>query len=142
MTFLGLVIGSDQRDWASRDYTFKIWDKYGGQELWSETRSYTNVGLTYPKWVEHKVPDVKVNSDFTIEFISNTEVETVGYGPQAKIVWKCGLAIGADYSGQGADSTMVSKGVALPWLETWFDKVPKERVGWMIKVEGQGAPQK
>ncbi len=142
MSFLGLILGNDIRNWESGKFTLKIWEKYGDKELWSKIYPYTDFSPTASKWGEYQVPNIKVGEAFSVEFSPDAEFTTVGYGMEERRVFKCGLCMGVDINVEGASSDRTYRGVILPWESSWLNRVPRERNGWMIKIEGEGATPK
>ena len=110
----GWIIGNDKRNWQSREFKLGIWDTFGDNILWTETYPYSDFDPNTPKWVEYQVPNIQVGDTFTIEFTSNSELSTVGFGTAEKLRFKCGMALGVDYSGQYANSDVQMKGTTMP----------------------------
>jgi hypothetical protein len=141
MTFLGWIVGKDTRNWAKQTFQLKIWEKFPDKELWAETYPYTDFNPTEPKWQEYEVPNIQVGETFSVEILPNAETTTVGQGTEQKRAFKCGLAIGVDYGAEDANSDVVVEGMITPWTESRFKRNPREKCGWVINIEGEGAPQ-
>jgi hypothetical protein len=55
-----------------RQFTVNIWDKYMSSTLWSEDFSW-QLFKSSLGWIYIEVPDVRVDDDFVVEFISHSE---------------------------------------------------------------------
>jgi hypothetical protein len=137
LVILGLIVGSDKREFASQTFDIKIWDKYGSKELWSKNYPYTNFSLDIPKWVTYDVPNIKVGESFVLEFIPNASQIVVGTPPNERISWKCGLGVAADFDANVQTGQTTSKGVIMPWGDSTSAK-RLQNAGWMVRIEGEG----
>ena len=68
----GIVVVKNTNELKERQFTINIWDKYYDSLLWSEDFPWQlfkgNLG-----WIYIDVPDVRVDDDFIVEFISHSE---------------------------------------------------------------------
>jgi hypothetical protein len=127
----GYIWGTDLTGLGERSFTLRIWDNTLSQELYSQSYPY-NLFTTYPAaaWVKVEVPDLRVDSDFYVEVVTNAE-EVVG-----KV--KCGLCIGLDLSATEGNADEIFNGVIQPWDTT---AGAKETTAWMVRVDGERGPR-
>ncbi len=128
----GRIYGQDARDYQSRNFTIKIWDKTLSKVIWSKDYSYGLFNPTTPNWAELEVPNIRVDGDFSIEVYPNAE------SLAEKRILKCGLAIGLDTSGTEAHADIIQNGVVQPWFK---DYGPRDKAAWMVRVDGQSGPK-
>jgi hypothetical protein len=113
-----------------RSFTLRIWDKKLSKELYSQSYPY-NLFTTKPTWVKVPVPDLRVDSDFYVEVVPNTEHE-----PGKDNVLR-GLYVGLDLSATEGNADIIFNGVVQPWPS---DIGAKEKAAWMVRVEGERGP--
>lgn len=145
--------------------TFRIWDKEGNNQLWSQDFPWSL--FLNGNWQEIKVPDVRVNDDFQVEvvthskaqgdpidFVSMTGIIPVLSDPEANIFRITGavqgdvrssVLIGINY----AKSYLISPSpLKRPETHSGYSYMGKsidpgrdrlKGINWLIRVDGEGA---
>jgi hypothetical protein len=144
--------------------TFRIWDKDGNNQLWSQDFPWSL--FLNGNWQEIKVPDLRVNDDFRVEvvthshaqgdpidFVSMTGIIPVMSDPYANMLWRTGpiqgdvrstVLIGFDYPKSYLESpsplNRPETRSGYSYMGKLIDPGQKrlEGINWLIRVEGEG----
>jgi hypothetical protein len=68
----GTVEVQNLNELKEREFTVNVWDKYHASTLWSEDFLW-QIFKSSLGWIDIEVPDVRVDDDFIVEFISHSE---------------------------------------------------------------------
>jgi len=127
----GWIGGTDLTGLEKRSFTLRIWDNKLSQELYSADYPY-NLFTTTNGWGKVEVPELRVDSDFYVEVVTNEEMMPSGDKT------KCGLFIGLDLSATEGNADAILNGVVQPWNTTTLGA--KGKAAWMVRVEGERGP--
>ncbi|MCJ7653995.1 MAG: hypothetical protein MUO97_01635 [Dehalococcoidia bacterium] len=148
--------------------TVRIWDKDGNNQLWSQDFPWSL--FLSGGWQDIKVPDVRVNDDFQVEVVTHSHAQgdpidfalitgmdsTIGRNAEGKLLHFPGPAsyaqsvvlIGAAYPPTYIEYPSPSL-VNRPETRSGYSYMGKlidpgqgrlERINWLIRVDGEGAP--
>jgi hypothetical protein len=143
--------------------TVRIWDKEGNNQLWSQDFPWRL--FLGGSWQDVKVPDVRVNDDFQVEvvthssaqgdpidFVSMTGIVLPGVDVAGVVInfpWPVGgdvqsaVLIGCNYPPSYIDSPYhPTTRSGYSYMGKLIDPGQKrlEGIQWLIRVEGEGAP--
>ena len=141
-------------------FTLRIWDKEENKLLWSQDFPW-RLFWGFFGWKEIEVPDIRVNDDFYIEIVTNsnpmrykpgTEIpspggDPIGFAEMGKPVpyeYNNVIVIGFDYpqSYVKSSSNRPETRSGYSYMGKLIDPGQKrlEGIQWLIRVEGEGAP--
>jgi len=146
--------------------TVRIWDKEGNNQLWSQDFPW-RLFIGDAHWREIKVPDVRVDDDFNVELVTNSNpmsirdgtpvpggdpigIYTFGIpgiagqgGVKRPDVWSV-VIIGFDYpesyTGSSLNRPETRSGYSLMGKLIDPGQGRLKGIRWLIRVEGEGAP--
>jgi CARDB len=143
--------------------TVRIWDKDGNNKLWSQDFPW-RVFWESNGWRELKVPDVRVNDDFNVEivthsnpmaYIQGTEIPSPGGDSINDLkIYRSGasgmgtlnvILIGFEYptSYSSSPSTRAVTRSGYSYMGKLIDpgQGRLQGINWLIRVDGEGAPE-
>jgi hypothetical protein len=119
----GVVIVDNLNELKERTFTVKIWDGHMNTLLWSEDFPWQLFKGSLG-WIDIDVPDVRVNDDFIVEFISHSE--------QFKIVGTKEIYTAIGLAWEYNKSDIVRSGAVING-----DLLGVADLNWFIRVRGE-----
>lgn len=130
---------TDFREAEEKTYTIKIWDKDFSREYYSCDYPYTKFS-TDRTMVEHEVkPEVTVDGDFYVDFISHSEDPGEGQRVKVAIYVDCDYTVPtSEYSGASWIGTIDTE-----YMAEFAEEHPEfaQQFSWIIQVQGTGRKQ-
>jgi len=162
----GTVYILNTSEFDEKYITVRIWDKEGNNQLWSQDFPW-RLFMGDAHWQEIKVPDIRVDDDFNVELVTNSNpmsirdgipvpggdpigIYTFGVsgiagrgGVKRPDVWSV-VVIGFDYPQSNTNAPLnrpeTRSGYSLmgKLIDPGQDRL--KGIRWLIRVEGEGAP--
>jgi hypothetical protein len=142
-------------EFDEKHITARIWDKERNNQLWSQDFPW-RLFMGDVCWREIKVPDIRVDDDFHVEIVTNSNPSggdpidfckfrilggpPTGRNPSALSVVVIGFDYPKSYTASPLDRPETRSGYSLMGKLIDPGQGRLKGIRWLIRVEGEGAP--